>query len=524
MQYDQFKVCITTAGIGSRLEEISKNYNKSLVQINNKPAISHIIDFFNIKTKFVIAVGYKAEQVKSYLKIAHPKNKFEFVKIHKFKGIGSGLGLTLKKCQKKLNCPFIYISCDTIIKNCKIIKPTHNWMGYSDNKNKTYYRNIEIKNNRVINILEKGQSNNFSKTYIGFCGINDYKKFWSLINKCKTQEYLIGEVFSLRKLENIKAYKFDWYDIGNKKTLDSTRISLLEKNMPNILEKESEALWFVKKKVIKYSQDKKFIKNRIKRAYKLDKYVPNIINSNQNMYCYNKVDGTLMSNVNNLSIFDNFLKYSKKFWKLKKISVKEKHLFKKKCLFFYKNKTLKRLKMFFDRYNYIDQKQIINGLKVSKVKDLLNKIDWNYISNGIPTRFHGDYHFENILYVRDEKFIFLDWRQDFEGLIDYGDIYYDFAKLLHGLIVSHEIVKNNLYYINYTNSKVEFDISTKFINNIYKDKFFDWINKNNYDERKVNILTSLIFLNIAPLHHDPYSKFLFSLGKFMLHNNLNSKN
>lgn len=521
MQYDQFKVCITTAGIGSRLEEISKNYNKSLVQINNKPAISHIIDLFNIKTRFVIAVGYKADQVESYLQIAHPKIKFEFVKIHKFKGRGSGLGLTLKKCQKKLNCPFIYISCDTIIKNCIIMKPTHNWMGYSDNKNKSEYRNIEIKKNRVINILEKGQSHNLSKTYIGFCGINDYKKFWSMINNCKNKEYLIGEVFSLRKLENITAYKYDWYDIGNKEALDLTRISLLKKNMPNILEKENEALWFVDKKVIKYSQDKKFIKNRIKRVNKLYKYVPKITNSNKNMYSYNKVRGTLMSNVNNLSIFDDFLRYSQRFWRLTKISAKEKDIFQKKCLFFYKNKTLKRLKMFFDRYKYIDQKQMINGLEIPKVKDLLSKIDWDYMSNGTPTRFHGDYHLENILYVREKKFVFLDWRQDFEGLIDYGDIYYDLAKLLHGLIVSHEIVKKHLYYINYSSSKVEFDISTKYINNIYKDKFFEWINKNNYQERKVNILTSLIFLNIAPLHHDPYSKFLFSLGKFMLQNNLN---
>ena len=28
--------------------------------------------------------------------------------------------------------------------------------------------------------------------------------------------------------------------------------------------------------------------------------------------------------------------------------------------------------------------------------------------------------------------IFLDWRQNFGGIINYGDIYYDLAKLYHG--------------------------------------------------------------------------------------------
>ena len=41
-----------------------------------------------------------------------------------------------------------------------------------------------------------------------------------------------------------------------------------------------------------------------------------------------------------------------------------------------------------------------------------------------------------------------------------------------------------------------------------------------YDLKKVNILTSIIFLNIASLHHYPYSKYLYFLGKEMLDKNL----
>ena len=49
-------------------------------------------------------------------------------------------------------------------------------------------------------------------------------------------------------------------------------------------------------------------------------------------------------------------------------------------------------------------------------------------------------------------------------------------------------------------------------------KIFErWILKNGYDLKKVRILTALIYLNIAGLHHYPYSLLLFALGKSMLH-------
>ena len=46
-----------------------------------------------------------------------------------------------------------------------------------------------------------------------------------------------------------------------------------------------------------------------------------------------------------------------------------------------------------------------------------------------------------------ETFRLLDWRQDFGSSLNYGDIYYDFAKLLHGMIVSHDIVLKNQFEV-----------------------------------------------------------------------------
>ena len=115
------------------------------------------------------------------------------------------------------------------------------------------------------------------------------------------------------------------------------------------------------------------------------------------------------------------------------LNLKEKLEFNKKSYCFYKEKTFIRIDKFFKKFSRKDSELVINGLKTPKVVDLLNEVDWDYISSGIPVRFHGDFHFENIIYDRlEDKFFFLDWRQDFGGIFNYGDLYYDLAKLIMG--------------------------------------------------------------------------------------------
>ena len=70
------RVIIPTAGTGSRLFEKTKFINKSLIEIGNKPAISHIIDMFPEDTEFVIALGHKGALVKEYLSLAYPEKNF----------------------------------------------------------------------------------------------------------------------------------------------------------------------------------------------------------------------------------------------------------------------------------------------------------------------------------------------------------------------------------------------------------------------------------------------------------------
>ena len=78
MSFD-YKVLITTSGIGSRLGEFTKYTNKTLLRIGKKPAISYIIDSYPKGTKFVVTLGYFGEHVKNFLEIAYPDGNFEFI-------------------------------------------------------------------------------------------------------------------------------------------------------------------------------------------------------------------------------------------------------------------------------------------------------------------------------------------------------------------------------------------------------------------------------------------------------------
>jgi len=522
-----YRVIIPTAGIGSRLEKLTKYLNKSLVSVANRPILSHLIDQFPKTCDFVIPLGHKGDLVKDFLELSYPNRTFQFVNVKPYEGKGSGLGYTLLCCKKYLQEPFVFISCDTLVKE-PIPKPKFNWMGYAIKKKIFSYRTLQIKENKITQINEKNISSLEKQSpYIGLAGINDYRIFWNEMEKGRQIAIQQGEVFGLRKILNrqtIQSLKFTWSDTGTLAGLAKTRKIYNNLNEYNILEKENEAIWFLGDKVIKFSSDSKFIKNRFIRSKKLKKFIPKVLYLKRNMYSYKKFDGKVLSKIITLPLFNHLLENCTVFWKKKNLNIKEKITFNKNCHQFYFDKTLERINLFYKIFNKKDGTESINGEAMPSLSSLLNYIDWKDLTNGFPGRFHGDFHFENVLYCsKKKKFKFLDWRQDFAGDLEVGDIYYDLAKLLHGLIVSHEVIVKNRFSVEWKNNKISFKLNGRRILEKCEIRFNQWCIKNNFSLKKIRILTALIYLNIAALHHYPYSFLLYALGKSMLKKELIEK-
>ena len=96
-----------------------------------------------------------------------------------------------------------------------------------------------------------------------------------------------------------------------------------------------------------------------------------------------------------------------------------------------------------------------------RLSTLFKRVNWKDLADGCPGRFHGDLHFENILWEKKKKFTFLDWRQDFNGNLYIGDIYYDLAKLLHGMIISHEIIHKKQFFIKWDKDQIIYRLKRK---------------------------------------------------------------
>ena len=75
----EYKVLITTSGVGSRLGDLTKYTNKCLVRVGKKPAISYIVEAYPKEVELVVTVGYFGEQVKDFLTLAYPERKITFI-------------------------------------------------------------------------------------------------------------------------------------------------------------------------------------------------------------------------------------------------------------------------------------------------------------------------------------------------------------------------------------------------------------------------------------------------------------
>jgi len=506
-------VCITTSGTGSRLNEYTNFTNKSLVKLGDKLAICYIIENYPNDTTFIITLGHFGKFVKDFLELAYPEISFIFVWIDKYEGEGSSLGYSLLSAKHLLQEPFIFHCCDTII-NTEVKFHEYNTVYVSKSNKYNTYSSINVLNDNVIKINKKGEANN-DYIYLGISFIKNYIDFWKNLEELYLNDKnnsSLSDVHSIMKMvENGLNFKYKYiekfHDTGTIESYKEAQNSF--KGIYDILDKYNESLCFMKDKVIKFFYDQKVNKQRVLRALDLYPNVPKIINSRDNFIVMEYIDGILLSESENFDIL-NLLKWSEKnLWINKTVNTS----FIKTCYNFYYTKTVDRIKTI----PFLDEEiTIINGFHIGKIKDLLDKIDFNSLCSDTFYKFHGDFILDNIL-KKDDKFVLLDWRHEFGNELYLGDIYYDLAKLKHNSIFNHKNIKENLYTINNNTSNVFVDLKCNFILIKQLEDFNSFIISRGLDMNKINILTAIIWLNMAPLYEGKLREFLFYFGKLNLY-------
>jgi len=518
------KVCILTAGKGTRMGKLGAKLNKSLHAINGKAIISIIIQKFPSNSEFIIATGHLGFQVKAYLKIAHPKINFSFVDVKNYDGQGSGPGLSLLSCHDLLQDSFYFVSCDTLWSNNLNWEHSENWLGLaeiepSETEN---YCNAKIDKNNIIDLIDKKLVDDQAyKAFVGLCYIKDYKPFWKGIKKghLEAGEHQISS--GLRQLitESRLSYQMiDWEDVG-----DETKFKKTASKYENFdFSKDDEVLYIINKKVIKFFSNPKIAEQRVHKSRLNQSVFPKITHFEKQFYSYSFLEGETLYKNNDEIIFTRLLKWlDKSLW----IDVScDKIEIKKACKIFYRDKTFERISLYKKKYPTISNQKKINNIEVPNLQELLKKIPWEFLFEGKKSFFHGDLQFDNIIYNKSTKnFHLIDWRQDFAGNINFGDVYYDLAKLYGGIILNYDYIKLNLFSFKENEVSINFDFAQRYSTNVYLKILADFVNKKKLNLNKIKILVGLIYLNMAPLHKYPFDKMLYSLGKLTLDRELSKK-
>ena len=505
------KYCILAAGIGSRNKAIL-GLHKGLLPIQNIPTISHIINKFDNEKEIIITVGHQSEQIKSYLKFVHPNRKIKFIEIDRYTGKGSGPGYSLLQCKEELQCPFVFGTIDTFFEEDIIFDVKNNWIGVSKILEKNSKKYCLVKGKEKFESMYYGTGN---LAYNGFAGIYDYADFWTELEKPNliNNEHQVTTAF--KGLQNIELKYFKkLHDTGTEEEYLKIRKQF---GKEVVFAKNDEVIFIDNKRVVKYFSDENKCKNRIKRANFLKKFSPNVQELNSNMYGYDFINATLLSDISDTEVFSNLLEKYYKFALVDKTSI-DFDKFHENCIKMYKSKTYDRVKKFQD--TDIDKINYINGIFVQSISKIIDKIDWKHIVTiAMPANFHGDFQPENILIKENNEITFLDWRESFGNDLEIGDFYYDLAKLYHGLIINGTIAKEKKYSLEIKNQNVTISYQSK--NNLmqFEKILATFCINHELDYANVQLLGVLQYLNIAEFYRDTepeYSKFIFLLGKLLM--------
>lgn len=514
------KVLVTTSGVGTRLGEHTRYTNKSLVQVGDKPALARIIDSYPADYEFVVTLGYHGDLVAQFLEIAYPERSFHLVAVDPYQGPGSSLAYSMLCARDLLQEPFIYNAGDTLWSSPEIRLSSGNWLGGFRGGDATLYASFDTVGNRISKLHPKGMDHS-DYLYVGLARLQSYGSFWQTLERLEESAPFVsdltdfsaisvmveeGDVFEVEPVE-------EWHDVGSIAGLEIAR-KQFSPTLPT-LEKRDEAIFFLDNHVVKFFSDEHVCAARVERSSILAPFVPPVTRATKNWYAYPFVEGRVLGERVTPGSFRSLLDWAlESFWS-RELGAFSESDFRANCEDFYFSKTRKRIAAFVNQSGLGDGETLINGLVVPSAHHLLLLVEELGLLSGRPGLVHGDFILDNVLET-EHGFLAIDWRQGFGDLLSYGDVYYDLAKLNHSLTMNHGELFQGHFDVSFEGDGVWVDILRKSSLVHCAEVLADFANAEGYDLTQIQIITSLIWINMAPLHPHPMDTFLFFYGRYSL--------
>ncbi len=391
--------------------------HKSLLPLNGRAVLSHILSKFNPQTEFVFALHHKADQIRDYMAVAHPEVKATYVHVDAISGPNSGPGFSLWSCRDHLPGPFYIVCGDTLIDHLPENK--QNWVGVPRESITTGEKwcNLRVNQGMVTAIADKVAVEGPDwLPFIGLAHIKDRNQYFQTLEGAtklsQSGEIQISHGFS-GILPSLHAEALNWRDTG---TVDA----YVHLRGSSNLSKRGELVFFEGPRVLRFFADPDIAIKRSKRAEFLKDLVPPVIVHQGSFFAYNFVPGRTLASTSDPEIWNKtFAHIERNLWRPTQISASA---FSAACRNFYVNKSLERQARLFASHPELEA--AVSPLDLNELNALFAQL----IKHAAPARVHGDLQPENILWGDDGQFHLIDWRQDFGGLEVAGDKMWDLAK------------------------------------------------------------------------------------------------
>lgn len=494
---------ILAGGRGTRIGRVGDALHKALVPLSGKAIISHQIERAPTDARIIISVGHRAEQIKSYVQLAHPNNDITFVEAKGWDQAGAGPGTGLLACRDAVaGEDLIFTTCDTLWDNGDLIAANYDtsWCGVAPVPAGTppaRWCRMQIGSlQNIVRIVDKDPQIVDAMAYVGLAFIkrSDLEIFWHGIDfsgKTAGELQITGGFIKLIDgYRQLQAHRIHWTDVGDE---ESYRHAVSRYDGFDWV-KLDQATYVLPetKRVVKFHSDTTLIAQRIERAEYLSDAVPKPIEliTEPNMFAYEYVDGIsgyeyvehlgATATFKVMSWFEDFI------WNTRTKS----HVPSSYAMSFYRDKTFERIAM-------------LPPDMRARCLDVATRVDWpTLVKNCVYGTWLGDCNFGNMIVNSSSVIYGIDWRESFAGFIPLGDLRYDLAKLIAGTVVHWDNARRGDFR-PWESGAVHKMIIEEYIK--VRLKRPDLI-------QDVEIIAALSLINSSPLHASPLDEILVSRG------------
>lgn len=502
---------ILAAGRGRRMGRVGDELHKCLTPLDGRALISHQLDLAPPNARVVVVVGYRAQQVRDYLALAHPLRRFEFVEATDWNvdGIG-GPGYSLLCARDAVgDDDLVYASCDTLWeRDYGLWRGEDSWAGLAPVPAGTRLSRwcrmypTRAQDGKIVRMYDKTNTvvkgDQPDTAFVGLARVvkADLDRFWGCLETLKpsravtTEHRDVSGFWDLIADGRLRSRRVRWLDVGDE---ESYRDAVARRTGYDWT-KTGQATYVLpdEGQVVKFDARPDVARYRTQRGAALGKLVPQPVERRRDFISYPFVPGVTAYTVADGAAGTVHVRELLEWW--------TRHCWDTRgdiagpsldgqALHFYRNKTRERVA------------KLRNDLR-RRAEDAVGRVDWEALVAGtVPGRWHGDLNFGNVIVTPRHEFVAIDWREDFAGETLVGDLRYDVAKLLAGCVVHWDAARRGDFRPWSAGS---------YLMDIIKD--YVAINLTELDIRDLELIGALSLLNSAPLHAAPLDEILVARG------------